>query len=75
MRIPTTNLNGNMQGIYFFIHFAMKNMLGDDFAGNKKLLKNCRILMQALKLCCSFFEKNFNFEMSITLDEKTDLPL
>ena len=63
MRIPTTNLNGNMQGIYFFIHFAMKSMLGDDFAGNKKLLKNFRILMQALKLCCSFLRRILTFKL------------
>ena len=51
-----------MQGIYFFIYFEMKSLLGEDIAGNKKLLKNCRILVQALKLSCS----NFNFQTSKT---------
>ena len=54
-----------MQGIYLFIPFAMKSMLGDDFAGNKALLKSCRVLMQGLRLIF-FFEKNFNFQMSKT---------
>ena len=43
----------------------MKSMLGDDFAGNKKLLKNCRIFDASLKALLFFFEKNFNFQMSI----------
>ena len=51
-----------MQGIYLFIHFATKSLLGDDFAGGKKLLKKFRILMQALKLSCSFFRRILTFK-------------
>ena len=51
-----------MRVIYLFIHFAMKSLLGDDFAGNKKLLKNCRILMQGLKLSCSFSRRILTFK-------------
>lgn len=57
MRISTTNLNRNMRGIYLLIYFAMKSLLGEDIAGNKKLLKNCVILVQALKLSCSLREE------------------
>ena len=51
-----------MQGIYLFIYFAMKSLLGDHIAGNKKLLKNCRILVQALKLSCSFSRRILTFK-------------
>ena len=46
-----------MRGIYLLIYFAMKSLLGEDIAGNKKLLKNCVILVQALKLSCSLREE------------------
>ena len=51
-----------MQGIYLFIYFAIKSLLGEDIAGNKKLPQNCRILVRALKLSCSFSRRILTFK-------------